>query len=525
MHLPATPPAAAGKADRPAYSDAASAAAWLARLSPASSAQNHAALSLQVRLLPAAAIAPEAKLEILELMRQPVAAVQSELARRCRGAPIPLGAEHRQAWEGVVGLWQAMAMGYDSLIDAMATTAPNLATQAHLICQRALRYTALAMLEHWRVYCTVSGALWQQLHRLYVFSENAGIATSTVNDSVGRASALSTCLGSYAHAVLMQLAQPDALAGAQIEIVDRLLERWESLVALTLDPPPHSSIPALAVDVASRKGAGFAKDMPSAGVRHLNLDALGRVLRQTVASLKQQSPAQLGLGDLPRDACEKLLQLLHVRWCAAGTGRIDERAPTSLKVHISPNLASIHFHISGKPFRQPGGDMTAAERQRQEMLGQLDADLPSQRSGAIETWDIRNQSVSGFLATCRHDRMNHIAYHQLVGLLAPARKTIFIGIVQRLVLDEEGTIWIGLRIILGTPQAVAARMTDGTGHYERALLMPEDAVRKIPASILLLPGWYQPNRSLLIHSRQEAKIKLQALLDRGANFERATYSH
>jgi cyclic-di-GMP-binding protein len=517
------PSPAAGHSAQIAFSDLASATAWLARLPQANSIQSHAALIAQARLLPAAAIAAAVKLEILELMRQPVAAVQADLERGIRGASIPLDSANRYLWEGVTGLWQAMAVGYDSLIDAMATTAPNLAEHAHLICQRALRCTALAMIEHWRVYYAVTGALWQQLHRLYVFSENAGVATSTVSDHMARASAPTTCAGTYAHALLLHLAGPDALSRAQLDIVDRWLERWEGLVSLTLEGLPHSSIPPLAVDVASRKGAGFAKDMPSAGVRHLNMEALGRKLRQTVAALKEQTPVQLGLGDIPRDACEKLLVLLHVQWCAAGTGRVHERAPTTLKVHISPNLASIHFHISGKAFRQPGGDMTAAERQRQDMLGHAEA-APSQRSGALETWDIRNQSVSGFLATCRWDgAMNGIAYRQLVGLLAPARKTIYIGIVQRLVLDEGGTVWIGLRIILGAPQAVAVRLIEGAGQYDRALLMPEDAKHKIPASILLLPGWYQPNRSLTVHTGKEGKIRLQALLDEGSNFERTTY--
>ena len=513
-----------GSSESIAFSDLASATAWLARLPRPNALQAHAALTAQVRLLPAAVIAPAAKLEILELLRQPVADVQAEQERATRGASIPLASATHRTWEDLTGLWQAMAVGYDSLIDAMATTAPNLAEHAHLICQRALRYTAAAMTEHWRVYYAVTGALWQQLHRLYVFSENAGVATSTVSDHVGRASAPTTCAGTYAHALLLHLAQPEALTREQFDTVDRWLERWEALVGLTLEGLPHSSIPPLAVDVASRKGAGFARDMPSAGVRHLNMETLSRKLRQTVAALKQQTPAQLGLGEVPREACEKLLTLLHVQWCAAGTGRIDERAPTSLKVHISPNLASIHFHISGKPFRQPGGDMTAAERQKQDLLGRTD-DAPSQRSGALETWDIRNQSVSGFLATCRRDgAMNGIAYRQVVGLLAPARKTIYIGIVQRLVLDEAGTIWIGLRIILGTPQAVAVRVIEGTGAYDRGLLLPEDAKHRIPASILLLPGWYQGNRNLAVHAGKQAKIRLQALLDDGPNFERATYT-
>jgi hypothetical protein len=468
-------------------------------------------------------------LEVLELMRQPVAAAQSKLAQECRGMPVPLEPRHREVWEKVDGLWRAMAAGYDFLIDAMPTGEPQPATQAQLICQRALRYTALAMFEHWRVHHAVPGALWQQLHRLYVFSENAGIATSTVSDAVGRASAASSCAGSYAHALLMQLAQPDALTGEQMDIVDRWLERWEGVVVLTPAAAPHGSIPALAVDVASRKGAGFAKDMPAAGVRHLNMETLSRTLRQTAAALKQQTPAQLGLGALPRDACEKLLLLMHVQWCAAGTGRVDERAPASLKVMISPSLASMHFHLTGAAFRQPGGDATTADRPQPATPGKVsgpdDTGAASQRSAAFETWAIVNQSLSGYLGICREsDVVTRISHHQLIGLQPPARKGMHVGIVQRLTVDESGTIWIGLRVILGTPRAAAARGVDGASKFDRVLLMPADAARMIPASVLLLPGWYQANRKLVLHSDKETTIKLQALLDTGPNFERATFS-
>ena len=73
---------------------------------------------------------------------------------------------------------------------------------------------------------------------------------------------------------------------------------------------------------------------------------------------------------------------------------------------------------------------------------------------------------------------------------------------------------------------VAARSTDAGAKYDRALLMPEDAARKIPASIVLLPGWYQANRalSLQVDKEKDRRIKLQVLLDKGDNFERATYT-
>jgi len=514
------------------FSDAAGCKAWLARLPLAKPAQCHAALGAQVRLLPPSKIAPSAKLEILELMRDPVARVQAEFAKNCRGKPLPLDDKNHEAWEAAVGLWRAMASAYDGLIDAMASTAPELATNAHVICQRALRYTALAMFEYCHIYHAVSGALWQQLHRLYVFSENAGLAATTVSDPVGRQSSSTSCAGTYVHAVLVHLAQPDALSGEQLDTIDRWLDRWEAAARLSLDASLQSAIPALAVDLASKKGAGLAKQMPAAGARHLNLEALSKTLQQASAALKQQTPAQLGLGNLPREACEKLLLQLHIQWCAAGTGRADERTPASIKVMISPNIASMHFHLTGKAFRQPGAELTAADRQRLDMLGSVseagDQALASQRSAALETWVIVNQSVSGFLGTAREKEVvNRISHHQLVAIQPTAKKIMYLGIVQRLNVDEAGMMWIGLRIIMGTPQAVAVRMVEGTvGKYERALLMPEDAARKIPASIVLMPGWHQANRTLDLQAGKDKarRIKIQALLDKGENFERATYS-
>jgi hypothetical protein len=198
---------------------------------------------------------------------------------------------------------------------------------------------------------------------------------------------------------------------------------------------------------------------------------------------------------------------------------------------IAPNIPSMHFHLTGKAFRQPGGELTAAERQRLDMFGSVsevgEKALASQRSAALETWVIVNQSVSGFLGTAREREMvNRISHHQLVALQPPAKKVMYLGIVQRLNVDEAGTMWIGLRIILGAPQAVAARITDTPGSsYDRALVMPEDAARRIPASIMILPGWHQLNRTLVLQSEgeKERRIRLLALLDKGDNFERSAF--
>jgi hypothetical protein len=509
------------------FTDAASCRAWLGRLAGADAAARHASFGRHVRQVPEALLAPAVKLEVLEMMREAVHAAQAGHAKDHRGRAVPLNPRHRAAWQETVGLWRALASAYESLIADMAEAAPELATHAALICQRVLRYTGLAMGEYNRAYHSVPEELWQQLHRLYVFAENAVVATTRVRDGVERIAAETTCTAAYVRSLLAQLAQPDALTVRQMDMVDRWLDHWEGLVSLSPEPSRSSTVAALAVDLMSQKGAALAKQMPAAGVRHLNLDHLGRTLRQASASLKKgRTPWQIGLGELRPDVCEMMLVLLYIQWCAAGTGRVDERTTASMSVRICPGIASIHHQLTGRPIRQPEGEPTLRVV-RNGSMPEWDEPPPA----ATETWAIVNKSASGFLGLCRKPDVNApVGHRQLLGLKAGPEKDIYVGIVQRLHVDANGAVWVGLRLISASPQPAAVRAAEeragdsGGGAYERALLLPEDAARNVPATLLLPPKWYRPERELEVHTGKGQRIRLRALLEEGPNFERATYS-
>ena len=57
----------------------------------------------------------------------------------------------------------------------------------------------------------------------------------------------------------------------------------------------------------------------------------------------------------------------------------------------------------------------------------------------------------------------------------------------------------------------------------RALLMPEDVPRKIPASLIVAPTAYQSNRPVDLYIDTQQSAKLTSLLDKGVNFECATF--
>jgi hypothetical protein len=511
------------------FSDAASFRTWLERLPPGDLVKCHAEFAAQVQQLARAPLNPSLRLELLELMRETVADIQRSYGEISWGRPVPLDAGDRAIWRHAVGVWRDMAAAYDWLIIDMANGADEIAARSHLICQRALRYTGLAISEHNRVYHAVSSDLWRQLHRLYVFAENAGVAMTSVRDPVGRSDPTTTCAATYIHTLLAQLAQPDALTLHQMNLLDRWLDRWERLVALSAEPLPESSIPPLAVDLAAEKGIGFARDLPASGVRHLDLQPLGKMLRELVASLRQgKTPAVVGLGDLPRIPCENFLLLLYIQWCAAGTGRMDRRVRAERKVMIFPSIPSIHFHLAGqsaRPSASPGDARVV------DAHGTRGAPaIWSEHAGAVETWMIVNQSASGLLGLCREPEAGvGVSHAQLLGVRAPGDHSTHLGVVQRLIIDEDGAIWVGLRLLPGAPQPAAARVVAAASEkpadarIERALMLPGDTTLKSPATIVLPPTWYRANRVIELHCDKAQSIRLLALADRGTNFERATY--
>ncbi len=504
-------------------SDAAATAAFVAQLGPASPTQRQAQLLTQLRLLADTRIDGNERLRVLEALRDTLLETQHARSREYWGKPVPFDSDTREIFERSVALWRAFADAYESLIADMAETAPDLAEHAEIVCYRALRMAGFAMTAHNRAYHAVPAALWEQLHRLYAFAESAEVTKTPVSEGSGA----SNVNLAYLQVVLTQRANPDALSLQQMNTVDRALAQWVALTGISRTPPAANADTALAIDLDSAEGARRPKNLKDGKLRYLELEQLGEKLRQTAIALKTQSPEKLGLGLIGSAECGKLMLGLHSHWIMPGTGRIDERKAVSFNVLVSGTLAAMHFNISGKPFVPP--DAGLSSRERFEMAGFQRVDGPavgeaSMRSRTLETWTVSNQSASGILGLCRKPSdTTRLAYNQLLGLVAPNGNT-YLGFVQRLSVDSQGSAWLGFRLLRAKAIAVAVRPTDKDLPYDRALLL-NAAPGGEPPSILLTPGTWQDGRVLdLHHDGKSQRIRLIGLLDSGTNFERASYA-
>ena len=517
------------------FADAGGCKRWLEALPLTNVSSAQLALTQQIELLRQSTVAPAELLRILELLHDPVAFVQSEMARKFTGRPLPLDAGEAALWARTQLLWMELADAYIVCRDAHARGDLRLTDSGSLILTRAMHCVSAAMFDHYRIYRQVPPALWKKLNQLYVFAEQSGFMRTSVGTGV-RENTVESCSAVYCQALLAHLANPFALTGRQMDFLAQWIEKWSLLMALSPQPMAPSAIPALAIDVAADAGPTFAEGLaPAASLRHLDLEVVGRTLRQLITLLKQgQTPAQLGLGgDARQPGCENLLMLLYIQWCRAGTGRGEQRNANAEKAQVCLGLHAAHFHISERAFRPPGSSLTRQEERDMQLFGHIsertERQLASNQSMAVESWHLINQSNSGFMCMLRDPDANlRIGHHQMVAVRRGTSKLFYLGLIQWIRMEDEKSLFVGVRLFPGIARAVAVRPAnfnappDTKGGFERGLLLPELPAPTTPATLLLPTGWYQPGRFVELHGDQKNVAKLVNLLEKGSDFERCT---
>jgi cyclic-di-GMP-binding protein len=519
------------------FTDGASCKRWIETLPLTNLHSAQRTLSEQLALIRRANMIPAELLRVLESLREPIHFVQSELARKYTARSLPLDPTEETLWNRAVGLWQELTGAYLTCRDAHVQGDPALRNHGALIVMRCLRYTSYTMFEHYRIYRQVPSRQWRKLHELYVFAEQSDFAHTPVADAFNQEEADSTCCAAYCQALLAELANPFSLSGRQMDFLARWVEKWANQVKLSNDPLPPSAIPALSVDLAGSAGPRFSEECaPLPTLRHLDLEQIGRTLRQNITLLKQgQTPARLGLGEDARQlGCENLLMLLYIQWCRAGTGRGEQRNMIEEKAQVCIGVHAAHFFIGGRSFKVPGASLSRQEEHDMHLFGHIsertERSLASGESAAVESWELVNQSNSGFMCMLREpDAGLRIGHNQLVAVRRGTSKLFYLGLVQWLRIEETANLFVGVRLFPGIARAVIARPANfnaptGVNGFERALLLPEMAVPATPATLILPTGWYQAGRFVELFGEQKQVAKLLSVIEKGSDFDRCTVS-
>jgi len=527
----------------PEFTTAAECKTWLAATPLTQPAAAQARLLKALHLLDAYTLPLTERLTMLELLRGPVTEVQEASLKRFAGKPLPLLAAEEDAFLANCNLWKALRSGYLRGVDECLGTAARGKLDAALTTQRTLTLMTQLQMDIYRAGHQPDGEHWRLLHGLLLAAEQLQVMTTPVADPLRNGSTPTTASAAYVEALLVHATSPHELSPRRLAWIARWARRWGAKVNVLADPPTLSTraIP-LCVYVTSDRPAGYLPQ-GNGEARWLETADLRRSLKQRLVLLSEgRAPADLQLGsDCTQPACGELLKLVYQRWCKGGAVRHSERHASTATCGFVTGLDGIHYYVAGrKPFKQPGNASDdTLRRQRDEIatFGRISTrdeedysrqhELQVEQWQVEEDWHVKDESVDGLrISRPLHQEGHRLAQGQLVAVRTAHAKHYLLGQARWVMFEGADRLSAGIAIIPGQPEAVALR---GTGvaairePYHQGLLLPALAALNSPASVILPSGWFRREGVLEVFTDRARQIRLTQLLDRGSDYERASF--
>ena len=535
--VPGAPPEANGAVSAPPaatvallFADADGAARWLKTLPLTDVAGIYDGVLGQLRALAVAELAPRERARIAEVLREQVAHLHTELARRYAGKPQPAGERDREAAEQAIALWHALWEQYSACLKPLLEGDPELANVKSKLLQRGLHVGKQLVLVYGLARRVLPPALWQELHAHFRLAEMLDCAGSAVSDSLLPNGVGISCYSTYSHALLLGLADPCAMSVKQIQLVDRWLQMWARKVCPAA-LQRESEGPLILVDLDSAAGATLAVTAPANPAPSTRYAYAGRLATSVRGRLKRlqtgANPAELQLGhDCSVEQCTTLLSYLDWRWYQPPR-RPTDVAPTSLGL-CAGGLDAAYYRVGGRTFDRRG-PLRPFGHQSAQRLATLDAvtDYDRGKEEADRTWpwerwegtyEWRDASL------VRTDAAHYRWYlEQLVVVHDDDR--VRVGYVTRVALADGDQLAIMLRLWSGAPKALTVRPAAGAPEQDPQLpiLLLSETPDDKPC-LILPPRTFNPSRVLRsLDAGPERRYRLTRLLQRGADFERVAF--
>lgn len=532
FELPAADPDAA-----PAFRSASDARAWISRLQLTNIQAAYLALVTELEKLNCTQLAARDRLAVMEELRETLEYVQREHAKRLLGKPLPLSERDTRVLGELTALWQALQMGYGHCLVAAIQGDPGLKDSKALLCHRCLGAVAREMTEYVRLSYEFDPELWRKLNGIYAIADQLEVAKVPLAEPGGPER---SCQETYVRILLTCQANPYEFTRRQLALVDRWLDRWGKLVSLSpAAPRSGESAPPLEVNLSaaaglrSQQSAGF-----STSLRYLDMSEISKELRVKTVLLSQgQSPENLELGtDCGESECIELLGRLHRQWCEGTATRMLERTRSRGTAQVCFGLAAAHYHVTGRPFRQPrkGGELTEREQREIAALGHKGSEAAhlsreQLASLGLEIWNVEDRSALGLRLMLREEPGERITANRLIAAMPSDSNRYSLGVVRWVMVRRDGQLRAGVRTLPGDPVPAAVRATGiNVSQGEKfipAMLLPAIPAVQIPASLVIPNGWFIPKRVLELHTDAGGteKVMLEYLIERGLDYERVSF--
>ena len=423
-------------------------------------------------------------LEALETLRKPLVAASEDLASRYADKALPLSETQRAAFDSNITLAFTLAFFYHSLIKESLTPGSPLSPHAALIHQRAICWTAHAMVEHLRGRQRFADKDWDLAQDVLQSAGRHQMLETEVRDSLQPAGA-SSVAATYGRLLLLELAGARSLTAREFDCARELAYYFENKVELSYIVADSKGVIA---SLPKPDGDEPVKTLQTGGLLHfLDMGALSRSLGRRVESLNRgrmfDTPVLTTAAGVP--SLKSLLAKLHSAWCSRSNQRQFPRRPHDEQVYCAFEPAAIYALMKRRPYTAPPPPKLYAHHEVASIYLDRDGAPPDAMRRAdgvdaqqnwdeararLEVWQSQEESANGMslLRTRGGARMRQ---GQLIALRLGDTGAAMIGVVRWAEqevsnaanasgepgIDPGHTVEIGVQLLPGLARAGAVR--------------------------------------------------------------------
>jgi hypothetical protein len=495
----------------PAFKNPASCRKWLDQLQLTNVQAAHTALRKQLDEFNRCAVRSLDRMQTLEVLQETIENLQKDYSKRVYGKPLPLDKIEFGSLIGMIGLWQGLFNGYLRCLQAYQDGDRQLKSYGSVLCHRCMLYTGKQIFDFLHAGHEFAGAIWQQLHALFVFAEENSLLSTSVQDEHDRRT---TCHDTYLKILLSCLARPQELTRTQQQLLDDWLSLWAPTITIDRNfTISKGDAPPLAINLAGTHGLQqliSEEPMDNPNMRYLAMVPVSKQLRVKTIMLQQgHTPKQVELGDDVRsEDCIELLTHVHKFWCEPRPQRAHERYDTTKKTTVCFGLENIYSCISNQS-------------------------LDPKQTGARETWQTEEVSLLGARLLRLDTEGMRINANRIIAARIEGDEKFRLGHIVWVSVMRNEQLHMGIRFMPGVPQALVIKDAPAVSGEPKprnaAMLLPAMSNLGIPASLIIPRNIFKPGLELEIApsaggEKAQLKVRLGFSVEKGVDYERVSFA-
>ena len=506
--------------------------AWLTRLPVADSAETARELYQALYTLNRMEMSTKARIDLMELYRQPVAQVTGKLHGRLANTGFPLSAKKKQLAEFVRDLQSEMANGYKlALVELERVKMPlwGKGSTRILASYRSLHYLGNVVLRSAYYYLPYPKNLWKEIHALYDFSEKNNFAEEPVQEFSETSGKTSSVLKRYKEILLLGLADPYQMPFGQCKNINEYIYRWADLTFLQpmgagTQKANNSFLVNLQGNIPGQNTGSLATDrLDQENWRSLDTSALVDNISSQIRRLRTGTRAsELELGtECLEEFCLDMLKRLERAW-VGGSRRQSSRLQMNGQVSLCNGIASIHYYAQ-EEFLQNTSPHAPAAR----LVG---AANKSSSTFKVDRWDMLDASAGGVQIRGNRDAGLNLRVGDLAGVLGE-KKSVPLKLFCVRWIREGGAngVEVGLELISTKIIPVLVGEEHGAGGFVPCMILEKGMLRGSPVPrTLLLPRRLRGNQKTIeLVEPGDTKSRWVRVLDvveESISYERVTFA-